>query len=427
MGAVSAYIRSLDPQLPRPVWRLEAGGLANSLGNGIVLPFTIIYLHDVRHFSLGTAGLVVAVLGGTGLVTGPVAGRLVDHLGARLPLIASLAVSAVGFGCFPLVRHPWQAFGLAIVAGAGNGAFAPSHSTLLAAITTREQRNAAYALQRVTDNLGFGLGGLIGGLIATTAVPASFTLLFLLDAGTFFAFIGFLIFVPSARPSAEARAARSGRYLDVLRDRPFLVLMVLITLLVAFGYAQLSALLPVFAKHEAGVSEAGIGVIFLINTLFIVVAQLPVARALEGRRRMRALSLTGVLFVFSWLLVLGGGAWLTSAGAVGLFAVAVCVFGLGECLHGAVQNPLIADLAPQGLLGRYMALRTIGWQLGFMAGPAVGGFVLAQTPNGLWIVSATACGLAAVLALALEARLPGEARLTPEKPRRARLAARLSG
>ncbi|MDQ2983529.1 MAG: MFS transporter [Actinomycetota bacterium] len=427
MGTVSAYIRGLDPQLPRPVWRLEAGGLANSLGNGIVLPFTIIYLHDVRDFSYGTAGLVIALLGGVGLVTGPLAGRLVDRVGARLTLIGSLAISAVGFGCFPLVHRPWQAFGLAIVAGAGNGAFAPSHSTLLAAITTREQRNTAFAVQRVTDNLGFGLGGLIGGLIATTQVPESFTLLFLLDAATFLAFVGFLFFVPAGRPDAEVRAARAGGYREALRDRPFIGLMVLITVLVAFGYAQLTTLLPVFAKHEAGVSEAGIGVIFLINTLFIVVAQLPVAKALEGRRRMRALSLAGALFAAAWLLVLADGTWLNATGAVGMFAVAVCVFGLGECLHGAVQNPLIADLAPSNLLGRYMALRTIGWQLGFMVGPAVGGFLLARSPDGLWIASAGACAVAAVLALALDARIPNEARTTPGEPRRHRLAARLSG
>ncbi|MDQ2981576.1 MAG: hypothetical protein M3R26_04540, partial [Actinomycetota bacterium] len=49
LNAVAAYLRGLRPQLPRPVWLLEAGGVANSLGNGIVIPFLIIYLHDVRH------------------------------------------------------------------------------------------------------------------------------------------------------------------------------------------------------------------------------------------------------------------------------------------------------------------------------------------------------------------------------------------
>ena len=45
-----------------------------------------------------------------------------------------------------------------------------------------------------------------------------------------------------------------------------------------------------FAKNEASVSEKGIGLIFLVNTVVIVVLQLPIAKLLEGRRRMRALA-----------------------------------------------------------------------------------------------------------------------------------------
>ena len=427
MRAAVAYIRSLDPQLSRSVWTLEAGDFANALGNGIVLPFTIIYLHDVRGIGLGTAGLVVALLGGVGLVAGPLAGRIVDQAGSRPTLIASLLLLAAGYGAFPLVRAPWHAFLFAAIAGAGNGGFGPSHSSLLAEVTPRDRRNAAFALTRIADNLGFGLGGLIGGLIATTAVPSSFTLLFVLDAGTFLAFIVLLGFVSAAPAAERAGRAPTGRYAEVVRDRGFLALMLLIAVLVAAGYAQLSTLLPVFAKHEAGVSEAGIGVLFLVNTIFIVLAQLPIARLLEGRRRMRALALAGTAFAAAWLVVLAGAQWFTAAGAVAVFALAVVVFGVGECLHGPVQNPLIADLAPPHLLGRYMAVRSVGWQLGFMVGPAAGGFVLARSPYALWLGAAGLCLAAAAGAILLEERLPGAARVTPAKPRPPRFAARLSG
>jgi len=390
--------------------------VANSLGNGIVIPFLIIYLHDVRHIGLGTSGFVVAELLGIGLFASPLAGRLVDRIGARTTLMASLALLAAGYGGFPFVRHPWQAFGLAAIAGAGNAGFAPSHSSLLAALTSGEQRTVAYALTRVTDNLGFGIGGLIGGLIATTQVPESFDVLFAVDAGTFVAFMGLLLFVP-APPLGTAAARLQGRYAEVLRDRTFIWLLALTALLVAAAYAQISTTLPPYAKEHASVSEAGIGIIFFVNTMVLVIAQLPIAKALRGRRRMRALAVTGAMFSGTCLAVLFAGTWFDGTTAVALLCGAIVVFSIGECLHGAVNNPLIADLAPDHLMGRYMALRTSSWQLGFLAGPAIGALLLARSPTGLWAGSAVACAVAAAGFLLLERRMPAEAARTPGSER----------
>jgi MFS family permease len=408
----AAYLKGLRPQLPRPVWLLETGGIANSLGNGIVIPFLIIYLHEVRHFGLGTSGFVVGTLLGIGLFGSPFAGRIVDRIGARTTLMASLALLAAGYGGFPFVRHPWQAFGLAAIAGAGNAGFAPSHSSLLAALTSRDQRTVAYALTRVTDNLGFGIGGLIGGLIATTQVPESFNLLFAVDAGTFVAFMGLLLFVP-APPLSPAVARMRGGYTAVLADRTFLWLLALTALLVAAAYAQISTTLPPYVKEHASVSEAGIGIIFFVNSAVLVLAQLPLAQALQGRRRLRALALTGVIFSGTCLVVLFAGSRLDNTTAVIVLCGAIVVFSIGECLHGAVNNPLIADLAPAHLIGRYMALRTSAWQVGFLAGPAIGSLFLARSPTGLWIGCAGACAVAAVGFLLLERRMPAEAAITP--------------
>jgi MFS family permease len=412
VNAVVTYFRSLKPELPRSVWLLEAGGVANSLGNGIAIPFLIIYLHEVRDFGLGTSGLVVAALFGVGLVAGPVCGRVIDRIGARTTLMGSLALMAAGYGGFPFVHHPWQAFGLAAIAGIGNGGFAPSHSSLLAALTSREQRTVAYALHRATDNLGFGVGALAGGLIATTRVPESFNVLFALDAGTFGAFLVLLAFVPPPRV-VPAVVRASGRYSEVARDRTFVWLLVVVAVLVAAAYAQVSTVLPPYAKEHASVSEAGIGVIFFVNTVVIVVAQLPLAKALEGRRRMRALGLAAALFALTCAAVLLTGVWLDHASAVVALCAAIVVFSVAECIHGAVQNPLVADLAPEHLLGRYMALRTTAWQIGFLAGPGLGSFFLGRSPTGLWLGAAGACAAAACGSLLLERRIPPEAARTP--------------
>ena len=135
MSAVGAYLRSLDPRLPRSVWILNTGGLMNAFGNGIAYPFIVIYLHNVRGFSLGISGLIVAASGAAGLATGPAIGIVVDRFGGRVTLAGALVLLAVGWGAFPLVRAPWHAVLAAIVAGVGNAGFWPSQSTLLAGLT----------------------------------------------------------------------------------------------------------------------------------------------------------------------------------------------------------------------------------------------------------------------------------------------------
>jgi MFS family permease len=85
--AATRSLRALDPKLPGSVWLVQSVSLATAVGYGSVLPYSVIYLHDVRGFSLGVAGLVAALLTGMGIASGPVTGALVDRLGTRPALL----------------------------------------------------------------------------------------------------------------------------------------------------------------------------------------------------------------------------------------------------------------------------------------------------------------------------------------------------
>ena len=413
MSAVSTYIRGLDPHLPRSVWLVQVGGVVNSLGNGIVLPFIVIYLHNVRGISFAEAGFALAFGGVAALLTGLVAGSTVDRIGGRNTLLLGLVLQACAFALFPLIRQPWHAFALLALEGAGTACFWPGQSTLLSRLTPPTERHSAYALQRVSMNLGMGLGGVIGGLIATTADPSSFTKLFVLDAATFFVFVAVLSTVtePPAEDE-EAPAGEAGGYRAVVRDRNFVWLLGLNVLFVAVGY-EVFALLPPFAKNYAGVGERWIGLIWLANTLLIVIIQLPVAKALEGRRRMAALALMNVLWAIAALIVLAAGGLLTGTSAALVLIVATLFFGVGETLQGPTQAPLVADLAPDRLRGRYFALGSMSWSAGSILGPAVGGPLLGWHPLAVWPIAAGVCVVSAFGCLALERRLPAGIRRTP--------------
>ena len=406
------FLSSLNPRLPRPVQLLQLGGLMNAFGNGLVVPFLLIYLHNERGISLGVAGLVLATNAGVSLISGPIGGALVDRVGGKAMLTASLGFLTAGLLGYAMVDSAWQGFAASAVTGIGNGLFWPAQSTLLTGLTTRVQRSATFAMQRVVMNLGIGLGGVAGGFIASE----SFQALFVLDALTFVAYAAVVtVFVPEPA-HREERAARTGSYRTVFRHRVFMALMVANSLYIGAGIAQLE-ILPAFAKNEAGVSERGIGWLFFINTIVIVLLQLPTTRLAEGHRRVPLLALLGAVSAAAWLLVPASSLWLSGMSAFALLAVAVSIFAIGECLHGAVQPTLVVDLADPRLIGRYMAVSALSWQVGFMVGPAVGGALLAASPTGLWVTMAAVLLLNGLATLPLERALPAPLRRVPEGAR----------
>jgi MFS family permease len=90
-------------------------------------------------------------------------------------------------------------------------------------------------------------------------------------------------------------------------------------------------------------------------------------------------------------------------------SVAVAV---GECFHTTVLMPLVADLAPASLRGRYMAAIGLSWWVGLALAPTLGTQVLSFSPRLAFLAAGAIAAVAAISALALERKLPDEARLT---------------
>jgi MFS family permease len=244
--------------------------------------------------------------------------------------------------------------------------------------------------------------------------PETFTVLFVLDALTFLAYVGVLALVhdPGVEPHEQGDAPAS--YRAVLRHKTFLGLWTLNFMFVLAGYSMLT-LLPAFAHDQAEVSERQIGAIFFVNTLVIVIAQLPISRWIEGRRRMRALALMPLLWAGAWLLVDAGGYWLTATAAFAVMAVAVAIVGLGECFHGPAHQALVSDIGPPHLRGRYFAVHSLSWGLGGTVGPAVGGFILAAAPFALWPLASAVCLVATAGVLAIERFIPPSLQCVPRQ------------
>jgi MFS family permease len=410
MRPVAAYLRSLDPRLPRDVYVLELGALVNAFGNGVVLPFLLIYLHNVRGIPFGLAGSAAAVQSAAALASGFLGGTLSDRLGPKRVLLASLVVMTVAFALMPTIRTAWQAFAIYTLWGVGSGSFWPSQSALLAAMTPAPRRAPAYALQRLSMNVGVALGGVVAGLIASVGRPGSFTVLFAIDCATF---VGYMLVLARVRAPALHEGRLGGSWRAVLRDRVFTVYTLLNAAFMTAAISLVVELLPAFGKNVAGISEKEVGIVFALDAVGVVIFQLPVVKLSEGRRRMHGFALMGALWAATLLAVWAAGSWTSATAAFAILAGVMLVFAVGECLHGAIHTPLSVDLAPPQLVGRYTAAASISWQMGWIVGPAAGGFLLQHRPLLLWPIAAGINLAAAAGALALEAHLPESVRRTP--------------
>ena len=406
-------VRRLGFDLPAQLWVVQLGVFLNYLGWGCVMPFEVIYLHDGRGFSLGVAGLVVGVVTGLAVVAAPFTGPVIDAVGSRWVAGVALVALGAGFAGLAFAETPLEAFIAAAAAGIGNGALQPSQSALVASLVSSQLRHRATAVSRVASNLGIGLGAAAGGVVAARGLNG-FVVLFLVNALTYWMYAAILVAGVREDPRPEPLP---GGYRTVLRDRPFVQLALINVAVIAVGWGVFSWILPAYARNAIGVSTRLIGLMALANAVTVVLAQIPLAKAAEGRRRAVTMASGALTFVGACALVLGADAAGLPVAAVALLAAVVAV-GIGECLHTTVLMPLVADLAPAALRGRYMAVTGLSWWLGLALAPTLAAQLLSVSPPATMVASAGVAAAAAGAALALERRLPAAVRLTPRPPDR---------
>lgn len=370
-------------------------------GRGLTLPFTIIYLHEVRGFSLALSGTLMGLIAVVGvLVTGP-AGALVDRYGARRIMLTGLFFAVAGYSVLAFATTPLvAALGLALF-GVQLGVGWPSVNALVATVVDGDLRQRYYGVNFALLNLGVGVGGVVGGLVVDVDRPGTFVMAFLVNAATFLlpvvVLLGPLRHLHGRveRPHDADTAGES--YLAILR-RPEVLWLAALGLLAAFvGYGQMEGGFPAFARQIAEVSTRAIGFAFVVNTVVIVVLQFWVMNRVRGRRRTRVLALMAVVWAAAWLLL--GVTGLVPGGVTAVVIVLAfhAVFGLGETLMQSVLPALTNDMAPAHLRGRYNAIGSGSFQAGTIAGPVVAGLLLEHGWAGAFIgvVVAGCAGIAA--------------------------------
>lgn len=357
--------------------RIHVGNALSAFGLGFTVPYLYVYVAQVRGLGAVTAGLVLAVFAVAALIVLPFAGRAIVRRGPLPVLLAALVTAAFGALSLGLAGSATSVLLSAAALGAGQAVMQPALATMIVDCSTADTRSRAFATQFFLQNLGLGVGGLIGGHLVDSTRVDSFTLLFSVEAAMFLLLAGVMATVRmphSPRLEGAPPQSAKGSLKQLLGNRAMVRLSVLGFVLFFACYGQFESGLSAYGVEAAGISTSALGSALAANTLMIVVAQFAVLKFVERRRRSRVIAAVGLIWAVAWLTAgyagLGHG---SQEMATAAFVSTYALFGLGEAMLAPTVAPLVADLAPAGMAGQYNSAFALVKQLALAVGPAVGG------------------------------------------------------
>ncbi|WP_066416942.1 MFS transporter [Halorubrum aethiopicum] len=393
----------------RPVYVVGAGQFVNLFGSGLVYPFATVHFHLSVGIALSLVGIgLLANNLGTAAGT-TLGGYAADRYGRKPVMVTSMALSSVTLAAYagvePLAAatplSPAISFvAVAAAAGVTLGLYAPAAQAMIADLTDGETRDRGYALLKVGNNAGFGLGFVVGGILYEFAELSVF-----LGNGLTSGVVAVVLFafVPRVRTATRDVALRDsvGDWGRAVADRRILALAGL-NVGFAVMYAQMQATVPVVAIETLGLSSGQLGTLYTLNPLVIVVLQLPIVAAVTDWRRTRGLVVSAGLWGVSMLAV-WAAAGVPARVGVGLVGAFLVLRTLGEILHAPLVTSLASDLGEASERGSQLSLLEVAKRLGFGVGSAVGGAFFDYGLEWLlWPSLAAVCGILAVGLLRFE-------------------------
>jgi MFS family permease len=380
------------PHFNLKIWVLAAGRLLSQIGTGFTLFYAPIFFVD----RVGLSATVVGLALGSGSVSG-VLGRFLGGAfadsrwwGRRKTLLLSAAISAIADVALALTYNfPTLLIGNLLM-GLGVGLYWPATEAAVADLTTIEERNEAFAITRLADSIGLGLGVVLGG--ALIASSGNYRALFIIDGISFLIFFGIIYLAISETYPERDRPTNSQQGWQIALGDRRLIIFAIVNVLFTTYLAQIQSAMPLYFQNfvaGGGFSPTIISAIFSWHVVFSAIAQLPVARFLNRYSRIDSLILSLLFWGIGFLLV-----WLT--GIVANYALFLAILALGILAIATVAytpsaSAFVVDLSPPSLRGVYLSINSQCWAIGYLIGPPLGGWALDRSQlfaRNFWLASA---------------------------------------
>jgi MFS family permease len=383
-------------RLPGSVWALGFVSLLMDASSELIHSLLPVFLVSALGASAVTLGLIEGVAEGTASVSKLFSGWLSDRLGKRKALaVAGYGLAALSKPMFALATTAGWVFGARFADRVGKGIRGSPRDALVADITPKELRGAAFGLRQALDSVGAVLGPLLAmALMAlwnddfrrvfwAAVVPAALSVAVL------------MLFVrePDAR---AARAAVSEKPRPVLRladlrelDRAFWVVVIVGGVLTL---ARFSEAFLVLRAQDLGMSVRMLPLVFVVMNAVYAGSAYPFG-ALSDRMSRWTLIGAGFAVLIAADLTL---AYATSVLAV---LIGVALWGLHMGMTQGLLSALVSVTAPAKVRGTAFGIFQLASGVALLLASLVAGQLWdAAGPRATFLAGAgiTAAGLAAL-------------------------------
>ena len=376
-----SWLPNLNPQ----IWLLTVSRLICHIGWGSTIFYTPIFLQ--LYLPNDLVGIILSSASVSGVFGRFQGGSLTDQWGRKPTILLAAAVSIFANLIFPLTTN-FPFFLVAnLLKGLGMGIYWPPIDAIIADFTTAKQRNEAFALTRLADNLGIGVGTILGGVWIEKW--NDYGTLFIFESltwGIFFLLI-YLTIQETQVPQKETNPSGYKVWAVALKNRPLIMYILANTLLTTYIALQHSAI-PLYFKNFLPFSEQTMGSLFTFNVFLGAILQLPIAHWLNPCPPKTALKLSFLFWGLGFVLLWGTGTSPThsltwAVLALGIMAIAVVIYI-------PAASTLIVNLSPPNLRGVYFSINSQCWAMGYFIAPLLGGWAL---DHPFWLASVASVGL----------------------------------
>ncbi len=355
--------------LSRETWLLSLVMLINRAGT-MAVPFMSLYVTVKLGRSLAEAGLIITLFGVGSVCGALLGGFLTDRVGFRWVQIVSAITSGLLFVLYGFVKDFTTLCILTVLLSLVADALRPANHAAIASYSSAENLTRSYTLNRLAINLGWSLGGTIGGLLAAL----DYQLLFWVEGCTnILAGLMIWMILPwSAQGSKKftMKVKRPPGVLQPWQDALFMRFIIFATLFTT-AFFLVFRLVPVFWRTEWHINERGIGLLLGLNGLIIAFLEMVLVRRWERKgNNIRYIILGSFACALAYLMLM-----VPFGKGVMLALVFMVVVTLAEMLAFPFISSFIMMRATEHNRGAYATTITLSWSVAQIIGPSGGGWI----------------------------------------------------